>query len=173
MTEVVQRTAEGVAAQIDRRRFVRKLAHGAFYTLAVAAAGGGFGFFRTAAAYAYPTACLSPTGAGCPSGCGPSRCCNYLGGRPSGCNCGSGGNCTSGTTHCLGKDSTWSGEACWTCYGDWFSCAGGCSCRNVTTCCDCKTSGCNDSPARCISHTTSLQKVCPNRPIEVVEVITA
>jgi hypothetical protein len=175
MTELIRTAAGGLAARIDRRRFLRKGATATFTTIAVAAAGGGLGFLRTSTARASHL-CSSggvcnDSGAGCPYGCGPSQCCNYSG-RSSACHCANGTTCKN-TTKCKGPhNGTWGGTAyCWTCYRCWNSCSTGCSCRTVVTCCDCETSGCGDSSGHCIGYTITTQKRCASGEIEVVQVI--
>lgn len=149
--------AQFVAGQVDRRHFFRRIANGTFRWAALSAVIGPVAaILRASPAFAYPSACLG-NGVGCPSGgtygnpCGPSRCCSS---KPGACNCGSNGNCTN-TTNCKGKDSTWSGQSCWTCGGPQYT-SGGCYYRRYTTCCDCKTFGCNDPSNRCISWYSSV-----------------
>lgn len=159
MTEVVKTVAEEVAARIDRRRFVRTVSSRLFMGFALVTAGGGLGLVKASLGRA-ATYC-EPTGPGCPTGCGPSMCCNN-GGRGSGCNCGTGGSCVNNGSHCHGFAGTWGGSSCWTCYTTgWYQCLQ-CMCRQYTTCCDCATTGCNDSSGHCISYYSGVQKGCAN-----------
>lgn len=147
MTEHLRRASVEMAAGIDRRRFLRRVAGTTFAGMAAFAAGGIPGL-RVGVARAFPAACLS-AGPGCPSnyGCGPSQCCNRAG-RPSGCNCCLAPPtwCRSGTTHCRGKAPTWGGQSCWTCRRS----------TRTTTCCDCRTVSCGDSSGRCICYRSTV-----------------
>jgi hypothetical protein len=165
------RVSKGLAVSMDRRGFIRRAARGTFATAALLAAGGVTEVMKAKPAFAFAMECASDIpgrqrGAGCPGGghwgskfpCGPSRCCAYVVGIPSGCNCHntSGSVCKNNTTHCHGDDtSDWGGHpSCWTCNSPQFSCGVGCTCVYQTTCCDCKTSGCSDG-GTCISSFTS------------------
>lgn len=153
MTEQIRTFSIRMAEAIDRRRFLRNMAGAAFAGATALSVGR---LINPQAAYAYTSACLSPQGYGCPYGCGPSMCCSN-GGRPSGCNCGTGTSCIDNGGHCLGYAGTWSGQNCWTC--DYYDCDGGREEHYITTCCDCKTSGCNDSSGHCISYATQIYNV--------------
>lgn len=161
MPDIVTPLAQAAAQAIERRAFLRRAAHGVFVSAAVLAAGGGVDAIFATNAWAYSSVCEGVRGLGCPGAtsgnpCGPSRCCNYLqnGALPSGCDCSnSSGGCKSGTTHCGGNDpSAWgsdpvTGRGCWTCNKQsqkpppCYKC-GTTTCVDITTCCDCKTSGC-------------------------------
>jgi hypothetical protein len=170
MTEVLKSAAEEIAARMDRKRFVRTLSSKLFAGFAIVSAGGGVQLLRASVASAVYSACETPTGAGCPTGCGPSQCCFYSG-RSASCQCGSGTNCANNGDHCHGYAGTWGGTACWTCYGSWYTCLG-CQCRSYTTCCDCATSGCGDSSGHCISWYSGTQKACPPRVAGAAPTIT-
>jgi hypothetical protein len=157
--------AEDLAGAIDRRRLLRRAANTVFKLAAVTAVAGPItAFFRTPSVFAYPSFCEPSAGPGCPNGsldghpCGPSRCCLSAG--AGGCNCSLGGaTCKSGTVNCKGTDpNTWGTNVnCWTCNGPQYTQNQGgsiCYYRRVTTCCDCKTSGC-DANNRCISYSQS------------------
>jgi hypothetical protein len=103
MTETVRNASVRVAAAMDRKRFVRRFAGAVFTTASLLSVGK---LINPSAAYGYTSDCLSPTGGGCPTGCGPSDCC-YIGGRPSGCQCGTGTNCLDNGAHCHGYAQTW------------------------------------------------------------------
>jgi hypothetical protein len=166
MTETLDKMTEGIAAAVDRRRFLRRTANATFVMVATIAAGGVLDVLRPEAAWAH-TGCASAKGLGCPSNashphpCGTSRCCNYLrSGTPSSCNCRkSGSTCKSNSDspNCYGKDTRYYSDGCWTCTGSCVNCYY-CYCRTVTTCCDCKTnaSRCKDpdlggNRGRCIA----------------------
>src|SRR5215471_14239126 len=165
---VVDRSSKRLAVKIDRSGFMRKMGHRVFITTALLSAGGFTEVLRAAPAWAYPAACEPKAGPGCPSGgnwggttpCGPSRCCSHLAGRVSGCNCSNIANgtfCKNNAGHCRGLCGDWGGAGCWTCNnigstGHQFAC-GSCTCHLQATCCDCRTSGCNDlSPKACGSY---------------------
>jgi hypothetical protein len=153
MTERIQNATVRLAGGIDRRRFLRRTANVLFAGVAVTSAGE---LFKPSTALAYTSSCTQPSsGSGCPYGCGPSKCCNASG-RSSACNCGTGTTCKSGTAHCKGRAATWGGTSCWTCTH--YVCGGSTMFRYVTTCCDCKTSGCGDSSGHCISYQTQVYK---------------
>lgn len=160
MTEIVKNAAEELAARMDRKRFVRKISNRLFMGFAVVTAGGGLSLLRSPLAHAV-SACITPSGAGCPYGCGTSPSCTYN--RSSGCDCGSNSNCGSGSAHCHGYASTWGGDACWTCWtSDWYDCLQ-CQCREYNLCCDCATSGCGDPKGYCISFASGVDRRCPFR----------
>jgi hypothetical protein len=153
MTETVRNASVRVAAAMDRKRFVRRFAGAVFTTASLLSVGK---LINPSAAYGYTSDCLSPTGGGCPTGCGPSDCC-YIGGRPSGCQCGTGTNCLDNGAHCHGYAQTWGGDSCWTCY--WQECGGGHILAHTTTCCDCATTGCNDDSGHCISFQSTITHI--------------
>lgn len=142
-----------VAHRIDRRRFLRRVASRSFVVVAGLSAGSIYGLRAWAAPIA---SCAQATGPGCPQYCGPSTCCSKAS-RPAGCNCAVSGTtqCKDNGNHCHGRDTTWPGSSpagCWSCEKQ-TNCGGpGCVCIKVTTCCDCVTTGCGDSPNRCIAH---------------------
>jgi hypothetical protein len=150
MTDQLRDLTSQFAVALTRRRFLRRTAGAAFAGMATLTAGA---LVKPSLAYGYTSACQSPSGPGCPHGCGPSPCCNKSS-RSSACKCGTGTNCKSGTTHCHGKAGTWGGTACWTC--TWYKCLPSGYAKYVTTCCDCSTSGCGDPSSRCISYKTTL-----------------
>jgi hypothetical protein len=172
--DMVNKMAGKVAIGVDRRGFFRRAGRSTFIATALVSAGGIAEIFRSSPAFAFTAQCASAAGdakgRGCPGGgvwgtrypCGPDRCCTDTSGCNSGCNCDNGGaNCKSSTTgHCHGKAGTWSGQSCWTCNSPLFSCGNpGCKCYLMTTCCDCKTSGCSACSGDlghniCISTTT-------------------
>jgi hypothetical protein len=164
--DLVNKMAGKVAVGVDRRGFFRRAARSTFITAALVSAGGIGEIVKGSPAFAFTQQCASMAGDnkghGCPGGgtgvwngrypCGPSRCCSSTDGCASGCDCdaGSGGalcvGVTTPTTHCQGNAHTWSntGRSCWTCNSPNFSCGNpGCQCYLMTTCCDCKTSGCS------------------------------
>ena len=159
--DVVNKMAGKVAIGVDRRGFFRRAARDTFITAALVSVGGVAELFRGAPAFAFTAQCTSAhvphenKGSGCPGGgvwgsrypCGPDRCCTDTSGCNSGCDCDNGGAlCKSSTTHCKGNAHTWSttGRSCWTCNSPLFPCGRvGCQCYLMTTCCDCKTSGCS------------------------------
>jgi hypothetical protein len=165
--DLVSRMSKSLAIHVDRRGFMRRTARRTFMTTALLAAGGAVEVMKGAPAFAYATHCASSDnppvkGKGCPGGgnwgskfpCGPDPCCVSYSGA---CNCStSGAGCKSNSQdiHCHGKASTWSGAACWTCTGPAFPCKStGCHCNYVTTCCDCRLTGC--SSGICISYSTT------------------
>lgn len=162
------RLSKSLAVRMDRRGFVRKAGRGIFATTALLAAGGVAEVTRATPAFAYASSCASSEGdrrgAGCPGGghwgsrypCGPSRCCTYTSGRPAGCNCSNlyASFCKNNGGRCRNLAGTWGGASCWTCQSPSFGCGVGCTCVYQTTCCDCRTSGC-DSDNICISNVTS------------------
>ncbi len=162
---MLEHVAVRVATAIDRRELLRSVARNTFRASALLAASGSVSTLLSGLAQAGTVStCENTQGPGCPYHCGPSRCCSYLNGRPSGCNCSSGcGTCKSGTTHCKGRNySGWSSgnNGCWACYGSWSPCKQvGCKCRKVTLCCDCSTSGCSDGGV-CISSCVYTQVNC-------------
>lgn len=179
MNQLVERAAEEIAANIDRRRVLRRIATGTFYAIAGTALGGGLDIWKAAIAQAavnLECAGSGNTGLGCPntttSGfpCGPSRCCNHIrSGMSSNCDCQSSSTsatCKNDGVYCFGKDErAWTSSSlspgCWTCVGPCYKC-GTTTCKDHTTCCDCKTSHtrCNDPSingghGRCIAWVTS------------------
>ena len=170
MTTRTDELAVQIAKAIDRRGFLRRVARTGFVAAAATSVGAALDGVFAVPALAYASSCAQsegdPVGPGCPNDstfrpypCGPSRCCNYTSGKPSGCGCSSGNaTCLSGTTHCKGKAGTWSGTSCWTCTGNTYG-PNGCL-LHITTCCDCATSGCGDSSNRCISYSVITKKVC-------------
>jgi hypothetical protein len=148
--ELPQRMAEGIAARIERRRFLRKSAQVMFVVTAGVAAGGGLEVIRAPSAFACDCNDSSCTkGAGCPTGgiyglhpCGPSPCCSSL---SSSCDCGADGSCKSGG-NCLGKQTNVYSSGCWSCA------VGMNNCVYTTTCCDCGVkAACGTPYGRCIS----------------------
>src|SRR5258706_16363488 len=165
--DVLNRMSKGLAIHMDRRGFMRRAARRTFIMTALLSAGGAVEVMKGAPAFAYTSSCASSAGdargAGCPGGgnwgskypCGPDPCCNSY---PGGWNCGTtGANCKPNSTtnpHCHGKVGTWSGAAFCTCTGPAFPCKNtGCHCNYVTTCCDCRLTGC--STGICISYSTT------------------
>ncbi len=153
MDNGIEQFAVGVTRAIDRRSFLRKAAGNAFKVAAVLAASGTLADLLATPAYA---SCGGAAGAGCPKitdinghvvsrGCGTSRCCSYLNGRPSSCNCASGTTCKSITGYCYGRNTNDYATGCWTCTVVTKR-SGSCYYGYVTTCCDCKTnaSRCSD-----------------------------
>ena len=158
MTEYIQGVSVRLAATMNRRRFMRRVAGSTFAGVAALAAGR---LISPTSAFAYASYCEGVAGPGCPKGCGPSRCCSS---HTGGCQCSDGSNhCKSGTANCHGYAGTWGGQNCWTC--TYNQCIGRCYYRVSTTCCDCATSGC-DSNNRCIAYTTSYTIIggCPSCP---------
>lgn len=160
---VANRLASKIALTIDRRRFLRKSAQGAFFFFSAGALGAGLDWAGTQKAFAHTAHCAGSgnMGLGCPGGsagypCGPSRCCGYIrSGYPTSCNCsnGSGGCITN--SHCLGEQYNIYSSGCWTC--SYFN-----STNNklyTTTCCDCGTTGCGDSSGRCVSVSQTISAV--------------
>lgn len=163
MADAAERFAQGVASRIDRRRFMRRLARGAFFTCALASVGSASGIRSELARLVVRGDTCSGPGPGCPGAvrgnpCGMSRCCNFIrAGAPNNCNCKEG---TTGckengeSPNCYGGDTRVYSNRCWTCVGP---CSSGT--RYTTTCCDCKTNAnhCNDpdlggNRGRCISY---------------------
>ncbi len=183
MSSDIDHIAISVATSIDRRRFLRRSANVGFYVASVTAAGGMMTILRESAALAAVNrecAGIGNTGLGCPNNgtsgypCGPSRCCNTTRpGTPGGCDCSrsSSADCKTHTDdqYCFGNDfgfwGTSSGSpGCWTCTSSCYKCGSDppASCKNVTTCCDCRTDGsaCNDpiisnGHGRCIAYHVS------------------
>ena len=121
---------------VNRRHFLRRAANATFAGVAFAAAGK---LVSPTEAFGYASHCESPTGLGCPRGCGNGQCCN-VSSRPASCRCGTGATCKNDGKHCLGRASTWSGTGCWTCTTTKCTAQG--KVRIQSTCCDCKTSVC-------------------------------
>ncbi len=160
-TEVVERVSAAMAERLSRRSFVRKSADRVFGVGALLAAGK----LASSMGSRISNTC-DAAGPGCPYGCGPSQCCNWSG-RSSGCKCGTGTSCTSGTTHCRGRTGTTCfGVDCWTC--QYVKCLPSGNVQFTTTCCDCRTSGCNDGGI-CISYKTTSKVIgpCGGRPAKV------
>jgi hypothetical protein len=171
MDDGVEKFAVGVARLLDRRSFIRKVAANTFKAAAVFAVGGTVVDVMATPAYAN---CGGSAGAGCPKatdinghvvsrGCGTSRCCGYLNGRRSSCNCASGTSCKTTSGYCYGKDTRYWSTGCWTCTVVTKR-SGGCYYGYVTTCCDCKTSAsrCSDPNlgsgyGRCIGYTSTYK----------------
>lgn len=177
MADVAGKVAEAVVEKIDRRRFMRRAARGAFIALALGSTASGRHVLRSSLAQLVVKGdtCSGPA-PGCPGSaagnpCGSSRCCNYIrSGAPNNCDCSVGSNSTTCKTHstsatsttspnCYGDDTRFYSNRCWTCVGP---CSSGT--RYTTTCCDCKTNkaNCNDpnidgtNRGRCIAfHKTS------------------
>jgi hypothetical protein len=173
--DVVEFLAESVVEGVDRRRFLRRAAHGSFMALALISTGAGAQVLKTTLPQlvVMGDTCSGP-GLGCPGAshgnpCGSSRCCNTTRDTtPNNCDCSVGVNTTtcktngsaSSTTspNCYGGDTRFYAARCWTCVGP---CSGGT--RWTTTCCDCKTNAsvCHDpdfgsNRGRCIAyHQTS------------------
>ena len=170
MTEQVRELSGRFAVAINRRRFLRRAANVTFGAVAAASAGQ---FLSPTEAFGYASACESPAGLGCPRGCGNGQCCNYSG-RTAACQCGTGTSCKNDGRHCLGRAATWGGTACWTC--TYKKCTSQGLVRVQTTCCDCKTSGCEKSGHICISYKTTKTliggcRLAPDaRPVGVIEV---
>ena len=181
MTDVIDRFAQGVVETMDRRRFLRRAARGAFVVLALGTTASGRQVLRSSLGQMVVKGdtCSGP-GSGCPGAakgnpCGSSRCCNFIrSGAPNNCDCSVGSNSTTCKTNspnststtspnCYGRDSRFyssSPVGCWTC----VYCNTSTNTRWTTTCCDCKTnkSNCNDpnvdgtNRGRCIAfHSTS------------------
>jgi hypothetical protein len=173
--------AQRIALAIDRRRFLRGSARTIGGVLGVILAGEGLQTaFASRASAATIYSCDGANfgvGVGCPSAsvygrpCGPDPCCVGL---SSSCNCSD----TPGTTYCypkghkadcMGYANDYSGgqlSSCWTCYGPIYDCFTGCSCRYITTCCDCATTAGCSADGICISYDIVATKVCPDKPTE-------
>jgi hypothetical protein len=118
-----------LARRVERRRFLRWMASGAFYRVAIGSAVGLRFFLEN------PEAALATGGCCSYSCCGPSPCC--------GTSCCSKNCCYSGNPsecrNCSYDYGDYTQTACWSCfYSD-----------HTTICCDCKASGCG-SYNRCI-----------------------
>lgn len=162
MTEYLQSMTVKLANTMNRRLFIRRAATSTFAGVAALAAGR---MVNPTRAFAYASVCESTTGPGCPSGCGPSRCCTSKSG---GCQCGNGSDgCVSGTTNCHGKKGDWGGASCWTC--TYKECLSKCYYQVSTTCCDCATTGCGDSGGICIAYLTTYTYAggCPFCPTDL------
>ncbi|HZC99453.1 MAG TPA: hypothetical protein VFA46_04435 [Actinomycetes bacterium] len=176
MDDSVEKFAVGVTRLLDRRSFLRKIAANTFKAAAVFAVGGTLVDFMATPAYAN---CGGSAGPGCPKvtdingktvsrGCGTSRCCNYLNGRPSSCNCASGTTCKTTSGYCYGRDYRyWGSSGCWSCtVVTKYDRSTGCYYGYTTTCCDCKTnaSKCSDKNisggyGRCIGWSSTYRKL--------------
>lgn len=177
MGDVAGRIAEVLVERIDRRRFMRRLARGAFVALALGSTAGGRHVLRRnlVQLVVKGDTCSGP-GLGCPGAakgypCGSSRCCNTTrSGTPANCDCSVGSNSTTCKTHsstdtsttsrnCYGDDTRFYAN-CWTC----VHCNTSTHTQWTTTCCDCQTdrTNCADpnidgtNRGRCIAfHSTS------------------
>lgn len=178
-----------IAKTMDRRQFFRTVAHNSFRVATTAAAASTFGaalatVAEAATTVSYPKTCNSP-GVGCPDGCGTSRCCISTSGSATGrtgCNCGEGANCVNNAASggkCKGRDTRAYSNACWTCYSSEYACHIDCTCKKITTCCDCRTrptsqsGGCDPSigggDGRCISWSRATSVKCQNRTFTTIE----
>lgn len=148
MTDPVKTFSVAIAERSSRRRFLGRSATGLFGTVAALAAGS---LIDPKQAFAYPSACESPIGQGCPFGCGPDRCCGSQSGD---CLCGTNANCANNGVDCHGYvgGSDWGGASCWTCV--WTGCESVYFYQYTTTCCDCATTNC-DIHNICISWKTT------------------
>lgn len=136
---VTQRAALRFASAMSRRRFLHRAANVTFAGAASLAAGR---LFSPSVAYAYTASCETPTGAGCPKGCGSDPCCGSLSGS---CQCGNGsGGCLNDGFRCHGLKGDWYGSSCWTC--TYKQCQGCSYVQIATTCCDCYVTGCGGAP---------------------------
>lgn len=158
MTELVRHASVRMAALMDRRHFVRRMAGGTFAGVAALAAGR---LVSPAVAFAYPSNCEPTKGSGCPKGCGPSTCCYNE--SNSSCRCSNGkGGCNNGGC-CGGNYNDWGTTNCWTCTYD--ECMGECYYKVATTCCDCATH-CSCPSSHCIAFSTTYTFLggCPKCP---------
>lgn len=174
MTEYLQGVSVRLAAAMDRRRFIRRAATGAFAGAAALAAGR---VISPTKAFGYISSCETPTGYGCPKCCGSSKCCAA---QTGGCVCSNGqGGCKNGTANCHGNYNDWgSGQNCWAYTYD--KCQGYCYYRVYQTCCDCYTTGCSSDPKdHCIAYLTTYTVIgscggghCPGAAGSVAGVAT-